>query len=94
MGSSRPDTRELDDALLERSARVIVEWREQTLREAGDLILAQADVRDRLEIVDLGEVLAGHAPGRTAEDEIVIFKSVGVGIADIAVAALAYRLLA
>ena len=94
VGSSRPDTRELDDALLERSARVIVEWREQTLREAGDLILAQADVRDRLEIVDLGEVLAGHAPGRTAEDEIVIFKSVGVGIEDIAVAALAYRLLA
>ncbi|HET7400649.1 MAG TPA: ornithine cyclodeaminase family protein [Usitatibacter sp.] len=94
VGSSRPDTRELDDALLERSAHVIVEWREQTLREAGDLILAQADVRDRLEIVDLGEVLAGHAPGRTGEDEIVIFKSVGVGIEDIAVAALAYRLLA
>jgi ornithine cyclodeaminase len=94
VGSSRPDTRELDDTLLERSARVIVEWREQTLREAGDLLLAPDALRRKLEIVDFGDVLAGKSPGRTAGDELVIFKSVGVGIEDVAVAGLAYRLLA
>jgi ornithine cyclodeaminase len=94
VGSSRPDTRELDDALLQRSARVIVEWREQTLREAGDLILASSAVRERLDIVELGDVLSGKAQARRSADEIVIFKSVGVGLEDVSVAGLAYRLLA
>lgn len=94
VGSSRPDTRELDDTLLERSARVIVEWREQTLQEAGDLLLAPADLRTRLRIVDLGDALAGKAAARETDEEIVIFKSVGVGIEDIAVAGLALELFA
>jgi ornithine cyclodeaminase len=94
VGSSRPDTRELDDALLQRSARVIVEWREQTLREAGDLLLASSAVREGLDIVELGDVLSGKAPARRAADDIVIFKSVGVGLEDVSVAGLAYRLLA
>ena len=94
VGSSRPDARELDDALLRRCARVIVEWREQSLREAGDLVLLPAALRKRLAFVELGEVLAGKSRGRTREDEIVVFKSVGVGLEDIAVAGLAYGLLA
>jgi ornithine cyclodeaminase len=93
VGSSRPDTRELDDALLQRSACVIVEWREQTLREAGDLLLASSAVRERLDIVELGDVLSGKAPARRSADDIVIFKSVGVGLEDVSVAGLAYRLL-
>lgn len=93
VGSSRPDTRELDDALLQRSARVIVEWREQTLREAGDLLLASSAVRERLDIVELGDLLSGRAQARRSADEIVIFKSVGVGLEDVSVAGLAYRLL-
>ncbi len=36
VGSSRPDTRELDDELLSRLRAVVVEWRRQALREAGD----------------------------------------------------------
>jgi ornithine cyclodeaminase len=89
VGSSKPDTRELDDRVLERSSRVIVEWREQTLREAGDLLLAPRALRDRLDVVDLGDVLAGKATARSSPDDIVIFKSVGVGIEDVAVAGLA-----
>ena len=74
VGSSRPDTRELDDRLLERSARVIVEWKDQTLLEAGDWLLAAPQVRGRLQAVDLGEVLAGKSPGRLSNEEIVVFK--------------------
>ncbi len=92
VGSSRPDTRELDDALLGRAARMIVEWKEQSLREAGDWLLADAMVRAVLPVVQLGEVLAGTAAARTAADDIVIFKSVGVGLEDVAVAGLVYRL--
>jgi ornithine cyclodeaminase len=89
VGSSRPDTRELDDTALSRAARVIVEWRPQALDEAGDLVRLPPPLRERLAIVELGDVLAGNAIGRAAPGEIVVFKSVGVGIEDVVVAGLA-----
>ncbi|HZZ91353.1 MAG TPA: hypothetical protein VFE23_02265 [Usitatibacter sp.] len=89
VGSSRPDTRELDDTALGRAARVIVEWKPQALAEAGDLVRLPAALRDRLRVLELGDVLAGHAPARTTREDIVVFKSVGVGVEDVVVAGLA-----
>lgn len=93
VGSSRPDTRELDDALMGCARTIIVEWKQQTSCEAGDLILIAPDVRARLCIVDLGDVVAGKARARESESDIVVFKSVGVGLEDVVVAGLAYRVL-
>jgi ornithine cyclodeaminase len=93
VGSSRPDTRELDDALFARTRTVVVEWKEQASREAGDLLLAAPRLREAMNVVELGDVLAGNAQGRSARADIVVFKSVGVGLEDITVAALAYRAL-
>lgn len=93
VGSSRPDTRELDDTLMSRAASVMVEWKAQTLREAGDIVLLAPEIQQRLNVVELGDVLAGKARVRQTRDDIVIFKSVGVGIEDVAVAGLAYTLL-
>jgi ornithine cyclodeaminase len=89
VGSSRPDTRELDDTAFARCASVVVEWKAQALAEAGDLLMLSGPVRDKLQVLELGDVLAGHVPARRARDDIVIFKSVGVGIEDVAVAGLA-----
>ncbi|MEO5326232.1 hypothetical protein PV773_23225 [Mesorhizobium sp. CC13] len=91
VGSSLPNTRELDDRAIARASLVAVEWCEQSLREAGDLVLADPAALPRSKIVELGEILAGKARGRTGEDEITIYKSVGVGLQDIALAGLAYR---
>jgi len=89
VGSSRPDTRELDDAAFARCTCAIVEWQPQSLAEAGDLLRLAPAVRNRLRVFDLGDVLAGHAAARTSREDIVIFKSVGVGIEDVAVAGVA-----
>ncbi|CAN7476475.1 ornithine cyclodeaminase family protein [Aminobacter sp. LjRoot7] len=91
VGSSLPNTRELDDRAMARASLVTVEWREQSLREAGDLVLADPAALTSDKIVELGEILAGKARGRTSNDEIIIYKSVGVGLQDIALAGLAYR---
>ena len=91
VGSSLPNTRELDDRAMARAALVAVEWRDQSLREAGDLVLADPKTLPAEKIVELGAVLAGKARGRTGDDEITIYKSVGVGLQDIALAGLAYR---
>jgi ornithine cyclodeaminase/alanine dehydrogenase-like protein (mu-crystallin family) len=35
---------------------------------------------------ELGEIVAGHKPGRTSDDEVTLFKSVGVAVQDVAAA--------
>jgi ornithine cyclodeaminase len=94
VGSTLPYVRELDDATLRRASLIAVEWRQQSLREAGDLALAGPGVLSPEKIVELGELVTGKAAGRRDENEITVYKSVGVGLEDIAVAGLAYRRIA
>jgi ornithine cyclodeaminase/alanine dehydrogenase-like protein (mu-crystallin family) len=84
VGASRPDWRELDDEVLSR-ARIFVESREAASRESGDVIAA-----GRID-AEIGEVFAGKAPGRTSDEEITLFKSVGVAVEDLAAADLVHR---
>jgi ornithine cyclodeaminase len=94
IGSSLPHTRELDDAALRRASRIVVDWAPQTLREAGDLVQAAPDCLVPGKIVDFADLVTERQPGRTTADEITIYKAVGVGLPDVAVAALAYERLA
>jgi ornithine cyclodeaminase len=92
MGTSLPDGRELDDTTLMRASRVLVEWRAQSLVEAGEVVLGMAaGALDAKRIADLAELYAGQAAWRTSDDEIVVFKSVGIGLADVACAWLALQ---
>lgn len=84
VGAPRPDWRELDDELLRR-ARIVVDSRAAAAVESGDVIAA-----GHIE-AELGEVVAGTAAGRTAPEEITLFKSLGMAVEDIATAALVYR---
>ncbi|HEX8884590.1 MAG TPA: ornithine cyclodeaminase family protein, partial [Noviherbaspirillum sp.] len=94
VGSSLPHTRELDDIALARAAAVVVEWRSQTLREAGDLVRAGEGALDESRIHELGDLVAGKVTVRRAADDILIYKAVGVGLQDVALAGLAYRRVA
>jgi ornithine cyclodeaminase/alanine dehydrogenase-like protein (mu-crystallin family) len=81
IGATRPDWRELDDDLV-TTARVFVDSREAALRESGDVIAA------RSEVTEIGAVVAGTDPGRRDDQEITLFKSVGVAVEDVTAAAL------
>lgn len=88
IGSYRPDMRELDARLMSR-ARVVVDSREAAWSEAGELCLAKEEgvIGDDAVDAELGEVVAGERPGRTTEEEVTVFKSVGSAAQDLAVAA-------
>ncbi|KAA0587374.1 ornithine cyclodeaminase family protein (plasmid) [Azospirillum oryzae] len=92
IGSSKPDTREIDAILLERAERIVVEWKPQARREAGDLVLA-GDVVDWERVEELGAVVAEPNAWRGDHEQIIVFKSVGVGIEDVALANLVARRL-
>lgn len=93
IGSSKPQTRELDDIALERARRIIVEDVEQARKEAGDLLMAKEGIVDWSRVQELGPVLAERAPTGPAKG-ITVYKSVGVGLVDVALSALVYRKLA
>lgn len=92
VGSGIPDRRELDDKIVLRS-KIVVDTHASAMEEAGDLLIPLSKGLITAEAIhaDLGEVLTGRRSGRTDEQEITIFKSVGVALQDVAAAAWAYR---
>lgn len=91
IGAFKPDMRESDDECVRR-ARVFIDT-EAALAEAGDLIQpinAGMLARDAI-AGSLYTLCRGETPGRTATDEITLFKSVGSAIEDLAAASLVYR---
>ncbi len=91
-GANFPKRRELDDEALARASCIVVDSREQAKMEAGDLLQPFKENPQRWEEVrELSEVVAGTAPGRGAPEEITLFKSLGVALEDVAVAARVYE---
>lgn len=91
IGSSLPHTRELDDAALARAHVIVVEWIKQAAVEAGDLVLAAPALNVEGKLLELGALLNGNTPQRPVGEQISLYKAVGVGLEDIALAGLAYR---
>jgi ornithine cyclodeaminase/alanine dehydrogenase-like protein (mu-crystallin family) len=87
VGTYRPDTREIPGPTVARS-RLVVDSRKACLAEAGDLVLAvQEGLLDaHVPPDEIGEVVAGSAPGRRDESQVTLFKSVGNAVQDLAVA--------
>jgi ornithine cyclodeaminase/alanine dehydrogenase-like protein (mu-crystallin family) len=81
IGAATPERRELDDEAM-RGA-IVVESREAAMREAGDIVLAHAQVS-----AEIGELLNGAPLARG--DHAIVFKSVGIAVEDIAAAKLVY----
>jgi alanine dehydrogenase len=91
VGACRPDQREMDTALVSRG-RIFVDSRAGALTEAGDIVLPIAEgAFDASTIAgELGELAAGQIAGRASDDEVTIFKSLGMAVEDVAAAHLAY----
>jgi alanine dehydrogenase len=89
VGANRIQSRELDNAVLERAAFVCCDSKEQAKIEAGDLVEpVERGVLDWLEVHELAEVVGGELDGRAHDDDIVLFKSLGIAAEDLAVGAL------
>ncbi len=76
IGGDCPGKTELDPDIL-RNSRIVIEFYEQTKREGEIQNLNGETVCD-----ELWEIVQGKKPGRTAEDRIIVFDSVGFALAD------------
>jgi ornithine cyclodeaminase/alanine dehydrogenase-like protein (mu-crystallin family) len=84
--------RELDAETV-ASASLFVDRRESALNESAEYLRAvdEAGIGPDHIRAELGEVLVGAHPGRTADDELTVFKSLGLAVEDLAAADLCVR---
>ncbi len=92
VGSYKKDMREADDETISR-ASIFVDTLQGAPKESGDLVipiqngvLKEADIKG-----DLFGLCSGSAKGRTTEEEITIFKSVGHALEDLVAASYYYN---
>ncbi len=91
VGACVPAARELDAATM-AAAALFADSRASVSSESGDYLLALAEGAIRPDHVraEIGELLAGQAPGRGSAQEITVFESLGLAVEDLAAAAHAY----
>jgi ornithine cyclodeaminase len=85
IGASMPSAHEIEPETFV-AATVFADSRESVYNEAGEYQLAQrldlgADVT-----AELGEVLLGEHPGRSGQEELTLFRSLGIAVEDLAAA--------
>ena len=95
IGNHHADKRECDTALVLKS-KVYADSYANCFKEAGEILVpisegvfAKEDV-----VADLSEMCSGSAPLRQSDEEITLFKSIGMGISDLVGAGLAYQVSA
>jgi alanine dehydrogenase len=93
VGSHSPGARELDTETVRRSL-FVADQRQACLAEAGDIIIPiqEGALTEEHIYAELGQVVAGEVPGRTSDEQITLFKSVGLAIQDVSTAARVYAL--
>jgi alanine dehydrogenase len=92
IGQYDPEKRELDHETIRRS-RYVPDLRARAFQDAGSFLSAlEAGVVDEDHVhAELGEVVAGVAPGREDDEEVTVFDSGGTGIETVAGAHLLYE---
>jgi ornithine cyclodeaminase/alanine dehydrogenase-like protein (mu-crystallin family) len=90
MGADGPGKAEIAAAELVRARVFCDEWEQAS--HSGDIATAvRAGLLTRDQVTDLGDVLAGHAAGRRAPDDITVFDSTGLAVQDLAIARAVYE---
>ncbi|MGM9618626.1 MAG: ornithine cyclodeaminase family protein [Oscillospiraceae bacterium] len=92
IGSYQHHMQELDPAIFRRCGKLYFDSRSAVLSESGDITkpLADGTLTEAQFTGDIGDVLLGRVPGRESEDEIIVFKAVGVGVQDLVAAQRIY----
>jgi len=94
IGAFYPDWRELDTATVAES-KLVIDDREGIMLEAGDILIPieEGAITEDHIYAELKELVSGEKRGRTPEDGVTVFKSVGIAIQDSSVASLVLRKL-
>lgn len=93
VGGFTPSMQEIDEEIVVKADKICVDSLESVLEEAGDLIIpinkgliCKQDI-----YCEIGKIIDGSKVGRENDNEMTLFKTVGISIQDIAVAMFVYQ---
>ena len=92
IGSYMPTMHEIDEETLKRASKIYFDSKEAVLSEAGCIItpLKKGTVTESDFTGDLGDLINGKITGRENDEEIIVFKSVGISTQDITTGKMIY----
>ncbi|MCG8583223.1 MAG: ornithine cyclodeaminase family protein [Pirellulales bacterium] len=92
IGNHHATKRECDTALIVK-ARVYADSRDNCFREAGEVLvpISEGAITEDHVLAELTEMCAGTATLRTSDDDITLFKSIGMALSDLVGAGFAYK---
>jgi ornithine cyclodeaminase len=92
VGACRADQREMPAGLVQRS-RVFVDSRAAALVESGDIVMGIQEkcFGEQHVVGELGEVVLGRVEGRLSDEQITVFKSLGMAVEDVVSADVVFR---
>jgi ornithine cyclodeaminase/alanine dehydrogenase len=91
VGSDSPDKQELDSDLV-AAVKVVADLRAQVIAVGETHHAIDAGLMDPGQIhAEIGEIIAGNAPGRSRPDEIILYDSTGTALQDVGAAAAVYE---
>lgn len=92
VGAYQPQMQEMDPRLLCRASKIYFDSQEAVLAEAGDIIIPLREGVITLSDFtgELGEVVAGTISARESDEEIIVFKTVGIAAQDLVTAMKIY----
>jgi len=89
VGSNFPGKAEIDPTTVQRADRIVCDSIEACRLEAGDFVESLEDgLTDWQLMYELSDVVAGKKTGRAVPEDVTLFKSVGLAIEDVALAAI------
>jgi ornithine cyclodeaminase len=93
VGSFTPVMQEIPSEIYARAGKVFVDSKDAVLAESGDLIIPmnQGLFDESVISGELGQLVAGRIEGRTSDEEITVFKTVGIGVQDVVTAGEIYN---
>lgn len=92
VGACSGSAREVETSVVQR-CRVFYDWEEASMRDAGDLVIPinKGEVRKEDLIGEVGKVMTGEMAGRTSDEEVTMFETIGISVEDVAAAQLIFE---
>ena len=91
VGADTPGKQELETAIITAADRLVVDSISQVIERGECQHAFQAGLILSTDMVELGAVIAGHAPGRQNDDQVTIADLTGVAVQDIQITRAVYE---
>lgn len=93
VGSYMKHMQEIDEYIISKADKIYLDSKEAVLSEAGDFIIPiqKGIITEDIITGELGQVISKTIEGRQSENEITLFKSVGIAVQDVVTAYRIYE---